>query len=101
MALRIILQTINGKKIEDVVDWEYTLADLWPFGDQSYPLLQYLDPYGNTFFNGIQMPEVQKELDLLITRTVTEAQNDILRRIYGLTERCHKQPHTFLRFRGD
>ena len=101
MAIKAILQTIDGKKENEVVDSRYSLASIWPFGDQSFPLLQYIDPYGNTVFNGLQMPEVQKELELLIGKALSDEQRDTLGQIRDLAVSCQKEPHMFLRFRGD
>jgi hypothetical protein len=101
MAIKAILQTIDNKKGDEVADPNYCLGAIWPIADQSFPLLQYIDPYGNTVFNGLQMPEVQKELDLLIGKASTDEQRSILRGIRELAVNCQKQPHMFLRFRGD
>jgi hypothetical protein len=101
MAIDAILQNINGQREAEVVDSNYSLAHIWPIGDQSFPLLQYIDPYGNTVFNGLQMPEVQRELEILVGKASTDEQKDTLRRIRELAVRCQKQPHMFLRFSGD
>jgi hypothetical protein len=101
MAIKAILQTIDNKKGDEVVDPSYSLGAIWPIADQSFPLLQYIDPYGSTVFNGLQMPEVQKELDLLIGKASSDEQRNILHRIRELAVNCQKQPHMFLRFRGD
>jgi hypothetical protein len=101
MAIKAILQTIDNKKGDEVADPSYCLGAIWPIADQSFPLLQYIDPYGNTVFNGLQMPEVQKELDLLIGKASSDEQRSILHRIRELAVNCQKQPHMLLRFRGD
>jgi hypothetical protein len=101
MAIDAVLQNINGKREAEVVDSNYALAHIWPVGDQSFPLLQYIDPYGNAVFNGSQMPEVQRELDILAGKALSDEQKDILRRIRELAGKCQKQPHMFLRFIGD
>jgi hypothetical protein len=101
VAINVILQTIDGKKLNEVVDYSYSLARMWPFGDQSFPLLQYVDPYGNTVFNGLQMPEVQKELELLIDKASSDEQRSALGQIRDLAVNCQKKPHMFLRFSGD
>jgi hypothetical protein len=101
MAIQAILQTIDGKKRDEVVDAGYSLAAIWPCGDQSFPLLQYIDPYGNAVFNGLQMAAVRKELDVLVERVSSDEQRNVLHRIRQLTESCQKEPHLFLRFRGD
>lgn len=101
MAIDAILQNINGQREAEVVDANYSLAHIWPVCDQSFPLLQYIDPYGNTVFNGVQMPEVQRELEILVGKASTDEQKDILCRIRELAAECQKQPHMFLRFSGD
>jgi hypothetical protein len=101
VAIKAILQTVDGKKANQVVDSRYSLASIWPVGDQSFPLLQYIDPYGNTMFNGLQMPEVQRELDILVGKASSDEQKDILCQIRELAVSCQKQPHMFLRFNGD
>jgi hypothetical protein len=101
MPIKAILQTIAGKKLDQAEDSGYSLAAIWPFNDRSFPLLQYIDPYGNAVFNGLQMSEVQKELDPLIRRAANDEQRNTLRRIRELSVTCERQPHTFLRFAGD
>jgi hypothetical protein len=101
MAIDTVLQDINGKRKAEVLDFNYCLAHLWPAGNPSFPLLQYVDPYGDAVFNGPQMPEVQRELDILLGKAVSDEQKDILCRIRELAVKCQKQPDMFLRFMGD
>jgi acyl carrier protein phosphodiesterase len=101
MAINVILQSIHGDRRDEVVDFDYCLARVWPSGDPSFPLLQYIDPYGNTVFNGLQMPEVQKELKRLIAMASNDDQRKTLQRICELAAKCQERPQTFLRFRGD
>ncbi|HET9181576.1 MAG TPA: hypothetical protein VFP59_05545 [Candidatus Angelobacter sp.] len=79
----------------------YSLAELWPVGNSDFPLLQYIDPYGNAIFNGLQMSEVKRELSELINRASNDEQRSVLRRVLEMAEECEKHPHKFLRFRGD
>lgn len=101
MAITAILQSVDGKKHAEVLDQDYLLAKVWPVGDKSFALLQYIDPYGNAIFNGAQMSEVQKELQVLLEKAPMDDQKRILRRVGALAETCRQHPHFFLRFRGD
>lgn len=101
MAIDIYLQDIHGRRDAEVLDFDYCFAHIWPVGDKSFPLLRYIDPYGSTVFNGSQMPEVRRELEVLAGRALTSAQRDILCRISELAVECQKHPQTFLRFAGD
>ena len=97
MGIKVILQTAAGKKESEVLDPDSSLAEVWPVGNHSFSLLQYIDPYGNAIFNGL----VQKELDVLMTRASNDKQRETLLRIRHLAELCHERPHMLLRFRGD
>jgi hypothetical protein len=61
MPINIVLQTIQGNVLGQLLDPYNDLAQVWPVGKESFPLLQYIDPYGNTIFNQKQMPQVLKE----------------------------------------
>lgn len=100
MGINVYLQTIDGKKEGKVVDTNNNLAKLWPIGDSHFPLLQYIDPYGNVIFNGAQISEIKRELDLLIAQASQE-QREVLEQVQDLATRCRDESHTFLRFRGD
>ena|SRR5579864_29382 len=101
MAINVYLQTLDGKKEGEVFDLNNALAKLWPTGDKSFPLLQYIDPYGNVVFNAAQMAEVQRELDLISARSSNDEQREVLRKIRDLAGKGQEHPHKFLRFRGD
>ena len=55
MPISVALQNINGKKFKQVVPPMGLLNRLLPIEDSRFPLLRYVDPYGNTIFNGLQM----------------------------------------------
>jgi hypothetical protein len=101
MAINAYLQTIDGKKRQEVFDMNYCLAGLWPIGDKSFPLLQYIDPYGSVVFNEKQMAEVEHKLNLLLARCSSKEQKEVLTGIRDLAKRGQESPHQFLRFRGD
>lgn len=101
MAIKVYLQTIEGSKKDHAYDPHNSLAKIWPIGDPSFPLLQYIDPYGNVIFNGAQMPEVLRELETLLGRSSNEEQRIVLDGISRVAARCKGDPHMFLRFRGD
>ena len=55
MPIKVVLQDIRGCAIDQVLDPNCLLQRIWPIEDGSFPLLQYIDPYGNTIFNQVQM----------------------------------------------
>lgn len=101
MAIKIYLQSIDGRKESQVYDLYYSLTKLWPIADPSFPLLQYIDPYGNVVFNGSQALQVINELKLLMSKASSDEQKKVLADVIDLAMRCKNAPHTYLRFRGD
>jgi hypothetical protein len=101
MAIKVILETIHGGSLDEVLDPYGDLLALWPIDDRSFSLLQFIDPYGNAIFNGKQMPQVLQELELLNDRCSRDEQKVMLERIKKLATRCRENPHQYLRFAGD
>jgi hypothetical protein len=63
MPIKAILQNIDGtRQIGGVTDADGGLNRCLPFGDESFPLFQYVDPYGNVVFSPLQMPQLLGEL---------------------------------------
>lgn len=71
------------------------------FDDLSYPLLRLIDPYGDTLFSSNQMHGFLPEWDRLIAGISENEDRKFLQSIRAVAETCKKNPHTFLRFRGD
>jgi len=69
-------------------------------GDR-FPLLRWVDPYGDTFFNHLQMRGLIPELEDLAHIALTGDELTFLVAVRRLAEACSREVHTFLRFRGD
>lgn len=94
MAWTIILEDENKEPVQSLND-EFDIgsgSDL-----SSFKLLCYLDAYGDTIFNRLQMDDLIKDLQSL---KQIEA-NPLLNEIQILAERCKKEEHTYLAFYGD
>jgi hypothetical protein len=62
-----------------------------------FKLFCYLDAYGDTIFNRLQMDDLIKDLkSLKLSET-----NPLLDEIQLLAERCKNEEHTYLVFYGD
>ena len=103
MPIKVALQTIDNKKLEQIVPnaLETVINDWLPFGDPAYPMLQYIDEYGNTVFNGLQMREFLEEWDRLTQTLANLDQRKIALDIRQLAEKSQREPQTYLRFIGD
>ena len=64
-------------------------------------MLRYVDPYGNTIFNGGQIYPVLQELDRVGTEVSGKDEKEILAGLGELAIYCRDHPHTYLRFIGD
>ena len=95
MPWTVRLQDERGKPIipEDVV------IELQRFPTMSYfGLLGYVDPYGDTYFNGVQMKDFLADWDKLHPSGEQREQCQLVRNI---AIRCRDEVHLYLCFIGD
>ncbi len=64
----------------------------------SFTLLHYLDPYGDTYFNHVQMSDFLGDWDSLRPEAAERQQWTVVR---DMAVRCQNEPHLYLRFIGD
>ncbi len=82
MGIKARIETERSERIVELLDphnrtnWLLYLAVL-----DSTACLRFIDPYGNTLFNGLQLPVLQKELSEL-TPQMTEANLSESKRVY-------------------
>jgi len=103
MPLTVVLQNLKGeRRFDQAVPLNAALDRVLPvFEDASFPLLRFIDLYGDTIFNGNQMHGFLPEWDRLIHGVGDEDDRKFLLRVREMAEKCKKEPHTFLRFIGD
>ena len=64
--------------------------------------LRFIDPYGETVFNGLQMPVLLDELQTLAARLTDEQSRRHVEQLTILVrEALEMGPHVFLQFVGD
>ena len=61
-------------------------------------LVKYLDPYGDTVFNSIQMNDLISDMKYI---TLIEPDNKVVDEIVLLAQKCLSEPHQYLSFYGD
>jgi hypothetical protein len=101
MPIKVALQNIHGKKYREVVPKAGILNLVLPLEDPRYPVLRYVDPYGNTILNCLQMYPLLEELERLAAECSSDDGKEILGQVRELAIYCRDHPHTFLRFIGD
>jgi hypothetical protein len=95
------LQTERGEVLEQVLDRHgHIAASAPPLTDEGSPCWRFIDPYGDTVFNRLQMEAFLVELDLII-RQATPDRVPILEKVRALALRCRDDVHLYLQFEGD
>lgn len=102
MGLNIELQDELGGRIAGVDDPRDLLATLLPqVGDDAYPMLGSIDPYGDTTFNNLQMRRFLAEWDAVSQKARTTEEQFLVSAIESLAQRCRAEVHVYLKFIGD
>jgi hypothetical protein len=70
-------------------------------GNTSYSLLCYIDPYGDTVFNGLQMDVFLSEWERVRDMAETPEQVEAWSSVRDFARKCNEEAHLYLRFRGD
>jgi hypothetical protein len=69
--------------------------------DHSYQLVQFIDPYGDTVFNRIQMDAFLEDWEKLFEAATAPELREYLLAVKALAERCRDEVHLYLKFIGD
>lgn len=97
--IRIVIQDENGNDVSEAFDAP-THALAQP-NDTNFSCLRFVDPYGDTVFNRLQMDALIGELRLLRQRCLDANDEIVLRRVEALAEQCRSVPHSYLKLTGD
>jgi hypothetical protein len=100
MPMRIVLQDERGQVVEAVEDATNLLASCLPDADSQSCCLKYIDVYGDTVFNRLQMNDLLEELEAVMSTAPAEVRS-LLDRVAGLARRVAAEPHYYLKFVGD
>jgi hypothetical protein len=104
VGVDVRLETENGEVVDEVGDPRNVFVHMLPGSASDYTLLRYIDPYGHTVFNRMQMPDFLADLQSLRSSSESSEQTEIIDRIQQLAERSRDDPHYagyLLRFSGD
>jgi len=96
------LQTERGEVLQRVADTKDAFVVLLPWrGDTSFTLLRFIDRYGHTTFNRLQMDLFLQEWQRIFEKAETPESRDLLAQVRAMAERCQKEAHLYLKFIGD
>ena len=96
MGWTIILENENGQVIQALAD-EFNYDELDNLNFENYFLLKYIDFYGDTTFNALQLNDLISDFEKL--RVVT-TQGNIIEQILGLIKKVKKKFIHILSFIG-
>lgn len=97
--IRVILTAEDGAPQAEAVDARSTL--LAGTGDDQFLLLRYIDPYGDTVFNALQVPDLLDDLQKLGSSLSSGEDREVLGRIVSLCKQSLEEPHRYVKFVGD
>ena len=98
-VITVQIQTEQGTLEAGPILWER--PPLPGVDDTRFACLRFVDPYGDTVFNQLQIPVVLQDLRLLATTPLGKDQLSQIRGIEARIEAYVQNPHFYLRFIGD
>jgi hypothetical protein len=102
MSLRIRLEGERGEQYDTISDTHHLF---WRLMQESAvkdtSCLRFIDPYGNTVFNRLQMPQLLKELADLHDFVNGTEQVEFLSKVEEFVQRCAREPHLYIKIYGD
>ena len=102
MGLTIQLEAEGGRVLDTIEDPKNVLRGVLPGPDaEEFPYVRYVDPYGDTIFNRLQMSLFLREWDMLARRASSAEAEALVGKVRRLAERCAREEHCYLRFIGD
>ncbi len=97
--IRVVIQDEKGNEVSKAVD--VSTGALARPDDLRLTCLRFVDPYGDTVFNRLQLAPLLDDLCLLRESCNGGEHEDALQQIETLIERCLAEPHLYLKLIGD
>lgn len=102
MGISIRLESGQGKVIDEIHDPnDLTTELLADYSDDSSPCLRWIDPYGDTLFNQLQIPFLIQELELTIALVKSQPVKAHGQAIIELIKKAIESNQLYIRFYGD
>jgi hypothetical protein len=70
-------------------------------GDEDSRLVRYIDPYGDTYFNRLQVADFLEDWEERYPSAGSPDEQKCWHEVKALAQRCAADVHTYLRFVGD
>lgn len=102
MGIDLRWQDERGKQLAELLDENALVESFLPnFEAQDFPCLRFVDPYGDTVFNQIQIPELVSELERLSQQKHKPETQRHLEAVLEFVRQAVGQVHTYIGFYGD
>jgi len=97
--IRVVVQDEKGNEVSRGVD--VPTGVLARPDDLRFSCLRFVDPYGDTVFNRLQLAPLLEDLRLLRDSCNSSQDEGVLQQIEALIERCEGEPHLYVKMIGD
>jgi len=97
--IRIALQDENGVEIDSPIDFPTQMISY--VNDDRFKCLRFIDPYGDTIFNNLQMEQLSEDLSLLEISGANLLDVGAICAFRQLISKCCKEPHLYIKCIGD
>lgn len=102
MGIDVRVETESGEVQDEVLDDRNLTEKLLPDReDGASPCLRFVDPFGDTLFNQIQIPFVIKELETRLRAAVKPEVKTHCEAILKVVTATVGEDHTYVRFSGE
>ena len=98
MGWTITIEDENGN-VQKTMPEEFNLSSIDLLSQNSFKLLKYIDPYGNTTFNAYMLEDLIEDL-VSLSQILPVDRNRILE-VIEYAKECGSNVHTYLKFYGD
>ncbi len=103
--MHIFIETERGERVEGLNDSEaiierlLTRSEVWK--NETLRCLRFIDLYGDTVFNNLQLPVFLKEWANLSQYAKTEEERGYIENVTSMARRWCQKGHYYLKFYGD
>ena len=94
MSWTVVLEDEHKNRIASLSEEFTTGVNL---NQEAFRVLRYLDPYGDTIFNRLQLPDLLRDLTLLLAMEP----HPLGEALIALVTQCQAEVHTYVCFYGD
>lgn len=102
MGVNVQLESEGGGRLDQLLDPHNSVAQLLPdWRDESSICLRFVDLYGDTVFNRLQLEFLIRELESTIAKATDPEVVEHGQAMVALARKSSANVHTYLKFLGD